>query len=234
MPKILTLPGAKAKTPNGYRVQAKAGGNSAEIYLYGVIGQSFWDEGITAKQFKDDLAKLGNNIQQLDIRINSDGGDVFDGRTIYNLLLQHKANKTVYVDGLAASIASLIAMAGNKIVMGDGAFMMIHNAWGVAVGNGSEMRRVADLLDSVSGTLIDTYAARTKLARDEIVTMMDAETWMPSSEAVEKGFADEVVQGVKVAAMAIRAEANFKHVPEQLRPNRAAAAAVMERTAKKS
>ncbi len=227
MAKIEKFNGPKSKTPNGYRMQAKAGGAAAEIYLYGVIGESFWSDGITAKQFKDDLAALGASIKALDIRINSEGGDVFDGRTIYNLLLQHKAKKTVYVDGLAASIASLIAMAGDSIVMGDGAFMMVHNAWGVAMGNGAEMRRVADLLDSVTGTLIDTYAARSKMPRDQVMALLDAETWMTAQETVDKGFADKIVEGAKVAARTITRPEAFKHVPEPLRPNRIAAAAHM-------
>lgn len=230
MPKLLAFKDSKqTKIPNRYRMQARAGGTRAEIYLYGDIGESFWSEGITAKQFKDDLKALGDKVTDIDVRINSGGGDVFDGRTIYNLLVQHKARKTVYVDALAASIASLIAMAGDEIVMGDGAFIMIHNAWGVSIGNGAEMRRVADLLDSVSGTLIDTYAKRTKMPRDEIVSLMDAETWMPAAEAVDRGFADKMAEeSTKVAAAVISHQA-FKNVPEQLRPNRAKAVAAMER-----
>jgi len=229
MAKIEKFTGAKAKVPNGYRMLAKAGGATAEIYLYGVIGESFWSDGITAKQFKNDLAALGSNIKSLDIRINSEGGDVFDGRTIYNLLLQHKAKKTVYVDGLAASIASLIAMAGDTIIMGDGAFMMVHNAWGVSMGNASEMRRVPDLLDSVSGTLIDTYSARSKMPRDQVMALLDAETWMTAQETVDKGFADKIVEGAKIAARTIMRPEAFKHGPEPLRPNRTAAALHMAR-----
>lgn len=226
------LPAGKtaSKTPNHYRMLAKAAGTRAEIYLYGAIGESFWSDGITAVQFKNDLQALGNKVSAIDIRINSEGGDVFDGRTIYNLLAQHKATKTVYVDGLAASIASLIAMAGDEIIMGDGAFMMVHNAWGMAVGNGAEMRRTADLLDSVSGTLIDTYAARTKMSRDDVAALMDAETWMPAADAVANGFADKIIEGAKVAAAAITRPQAFKNLPEQLRPNRAAALAAMART----
>lgn len=234
MSKVLNLNADRPKIPNGYRMSAKAGGTRAEIYLYGVIGESFWSDGITAKQFSTDLKALGDKITALDVRINSDGGDVFDGRTIYNLLLQHKATKTVYVDGLAASIASLIAMAGNEIIMGDGAFMMIHNAWGVAVGNGGEMRRVADLLDSVSGTLIDTYAARSKMPRDQVMELMDAETWMPATEAVANGFADKIVEGAKVAACTITRPQAYKHLPQELRPNRAKAMAAIARAKTKS
>lgn len=234
MSKLLNLNADRSKIPNGYRMMAKAGGTRAEIYLYGVIGESFWSDGITAKQFSTDLKALGDKVTALDVRINSDGGDVFDGRAIYNQLLAHKATKTVYVDGLAASIASLIAMAGNEIIMGDGAFMMIHNAWGVAVGDSREMRRVADLVESVSGTLIDTYAARSKLPRDEIVALMDAETWLTATDAVAKGFADKIVEGAKVAASAITRPQAYKHLPQELRPNRAKALQAIAKANSKS
>lgn len=202
-----------------YRMAAK--GSQGEIQLYGPIGASFWSDGITASEFSADLKALGN-VSAIDIRINSDGGDVFDGRTMFNLLVQHKATKTVYVDGLAASIASLIAMAGDEIVMGDGAFMMVHRPWGGAIGNADEMRRTADLLDSVNGTMIDTYAARTKMSRDDVSALLTAETWMPAQEAVDKGFASKVVEGVRVAAAVVNIDA-YRNLPEQLRPNRAAA-----------
>jgi ATP-dependent Clp protease protease subunit len=229
MSKVTNLKTMRAKAPNNYRMIAKAAGTKAEIYLYGDIGESMWSIGITAAQFKNDLAALGSKVTSIDVRINSDGGDVFDGRTIYNLLLQHKARKTVYVDGLAASIASLIAMCGDEIIMGDGAFMMVHNASARASGNGDDLRRVADLLDSVTGTLIDTYAARSKMPRDDVKKLMDAESWMPAAEAVANGFADRVIEGAKVAAKVTRPEA-FKNLPEQLRPNRAAALAAIART----
>ncbi len=120
-------------------------------------------------------------------------------------------------------------MAGDTIIMGEGAFMMVHNAWGMAMGNGAEMRRIADLLDSVTGSLIDTYSARSKMPRDQVMALMDAETWMPAQEAVDKGFADKIVEGAKVAARAITRPEAYKHIPEQLRPNRAAAAEHMAR-----
>lgn len=208
-----------ATTPKGYRVSAKGG--RGEIYLYGNIGNSFWGDGISAKQFASDLKAMGS-VSQIDIRINSDGGDVFEGRAMYSLLAQHAARKTVYVDGNAASIASLIAMVGDDIVMGDGTFMMIHNAWGVSVGEAAEMKRVAALLDSVTETLVGTYSARTGAKPETIKAWMDAETWFPASEAVANKFATRVSEPVKVAAMAANLF-NYKKIPAPLRPNRAAA-----------
>lgn len=223
------LPLAKpaAKQPSGYRMSAKSG--RGEIYLYGVIGQTFFSDGVSATQFKDDLKALGS-VTSIDLRINSEGGDVMDGRTMYNLLAEHKARITVYVDGLAASIASLIAMAGDEIRMGDGTFMMIHNPWSMAVGNASDMRRMADLLDSVANTLIDTYTARTKGNRDQIKTWMEDETWMTAQESVERGFATVVAEPVRVAA-SIRRPESFKHLPTALQPNRMAANAAVARIA---
>lgn len=208
-----------------YKVAAK--GTRGEIQLYGPIGASIWSDGITLAEFSADLKALAN-VATIDIRINSDGGDVFEGRAMYNLLVQHKAKKTVYVDGLAASIASLIAMSGNEIVMGDGAFMMIHQPWGGAVGTADDMRRTADLLDSVNVTLVDTYTARTGMKRDEVMALVVAETWMPADEAVEKGFADKVADGVRVAAAVVNIQA-YRNLPEPLRPNRARAQALLDR-----
>lgn len=213
------------KTPLGYKMVAKD--KKGEIYLYGNIGMSFWGDGISAKQFKDDLKALGD-VTTLDVRINSDGGDVFEGRTMYSLLSEHPAKKTVYVDGLAASIASLIAMAGNEIKMADGSFMMIHNAWGVAVGDSNEMNRMATLLESVTGTLIDTYAARTGQDRSKIKKWMNDETWMEAKDAKERGFATTVIEPVKAAA-SVRYPELFKNLPAPLRPNRTSAMAIIDR-----
>jgi ATP-dependent protease ClpP protease subunit len=202
-----------------YRV-VKAAASSAEIYLYDSIGSWF---GISAKQFVADLKALGD-VKTIDLHINSDGGDVFDGRAIYSQLAQHKARIVVHVDGIAASIASLIAMAGDEIRMADGAFMMIHNAWGLSIGDAAEMRRMADLLESVNSTIQDTYAARTKQSIADLKTWMDAETWMTGEEAVDRGFADVLDEPVKAAAT-IREPGRFRNLPSALQPRRAAALA---------
>lgn len=222
-------PAAKPQAPNGYRMLNK--GDRGEIYLYGVIGGDWFGGGVTAKQFADDLKRLGN-IKQIDVRINSEGGDVFDGKAIYSLLVEHKANVTVHVDGLAASAASFIAMAGNTIEIAEGAFMMIHRAWGVAIGNVDEMRRYADLLDTVDGTIRDVYAARTKQSADDIKAWMDAETWFTAKEAVENGFADRMVENMKVAAC-VSDPSRYKRLPAALMPKRAAALSMIEQMRKR-
>lgn len=198
--------------PLNYKMVNKTN-DLGEIYLYDMIGG--W--GITAQQFAKDLKSLGN-VKNIDLRINSDGGDVFDGRAIYTQLASHPARVVAHVDGLAASIASLIMCAANEIRMADGSFIMIHNAWGFGVGDSSEMRRLADLLDSVTGEITNTYVVRTGCDRNEIKQMMDDETWMTSKEAKDKGFCDVVSEPVKAAA-ALRDPSMFKHPPINLLPS---------------
>ncbi len=139
-------------------------------------------------------------VARLDLRINSGGGDVFDGLAIYNLLREHDARKTVHVDGLAASIASVIAMAGDDIQIADSGFMMIHNAWGLVMGDAEEARKFAGLLDQTSGAIADVYVARTGQPLDQVRQLMADETWMGSEQAIELGFADSIVTNFKVAA----------------------------------
>ncbi len=211
---------------NGYRVIAK-GADAAEIYLYGVIGGDWFGDGVTAKQFADDLRALGK-VKTIDLRINSEGGSVFDGKAMYSLLNEHPAAITVHVDGLAASAASFVAMAGDVIEIAEGGFIMIHNAYMLAIGDAREMRRSADMLDTVNNTIIDVYAARTKGDRKAIAKMMDNETWMTGAAAVKNGFADRMVENLKVAA-AVKHPDRFRNIPQALRPNRVKAAAALAR-----
>lgn len=185
----------------------------AEIHLYEDIGEG-WFGGISAKTFTDDLKKLGS-IKSIDLRINSPGGSVFEGVTIYNVLKSHKARKTVYIDGLAASIASVVAMAGDEILMADNALMMIHDPWGMMVGTADEMRAEADVLDTVRSILVDTYAKRTKQDKDKIAKLMSEETWMTAAEAVDLGFADGVSEEALMAACVDVSRYKYKHLPTE-------------------
>lgn len=223
MAKLLKLPTAKS---GGYRIVAR-GNSSAEIYLYGTIGGDWFGDGVTAKQFADDLKAVGD-VSTIDLRINSDGGDVFAGKTMYTLLTQHKARIITHIDGLAASAASFIAMAGDEIEIAEGAFMMIHNAWSYVVGNAADMRRTADLLDAIDSSMVDTYVARTKNSAADVKQWMAAETWWSGKECVEHGFADRVVENLKAAAKVDHPE-RFKKLPAALRPQRAAALAAISR-----
>ena len=221
-------PKPSSSAPGGYRVVARSK-DAAEIYLYGVIGTDWFGDGVSAKQFADDLKKLGN-VKTIDLRINSEGGSVFDGKAMYSLLNEHPAKIVVHVDGLAASAASFVAMAGDEIEIAEGGFVMIHNAYMVAIGDAREMRRSADMLETVNNTIIDTYVARTKGDRKAIAKMMDDETWMTGAEAVKHGFADKMVENLKVAASVSHPE-RFTKLPAALKPNHRRAAAALSRIA---
>lgn len=166
------------------------------IAIFDVIGEDYWSGGgFTAKRMAGALRAIGKN--PVTVKINSPGGDMFEGIAIYNLLREHPAKVTVDVMGWAASAASIIAMAGDEIRMGLGTFMMVHNAWGMVIGNRHDMREASDLFEGFDSAIVDIYAARTSLDRKAIEKLMDAETFMGPSEAVEKGFADSIADDLK-------------------------------------
>jgi ATP-dependent Clp protease protease subunit len=189
----------------------------AEIWIYEEIGEDFWTGGgITAKGFQKELSEI--KAGQIDLHINSPGGMVFEGITIHNLLKQHPANVTTYIDGLAASIASVIALAGDKVIMAENALFMIHNASGMVVGTSDDMRDFAEKLDKVNGSIATTYTSKTKKDEKEINDLMAAETWMTADEALEMGFVDEVSGEADMAACAkfipAMQKAKFQHIPD--------------------
>jgi ATP-dependent protease ClpP protease subunit len=161
-----------------------------EIIIYSDIGPDFFGEGITDAWVKDKLDEM-KDAEEITVRINSVGGDVFHGFAIHNLLKEHPAKITVKVDGLAASAASVIVMAGDSINMADNAMMMIHNPWTIAIGDSAEMAKTAERLDKVKSSIVKTYENRTGLSGEEISNMMDEETWLTTAEAIDRGFADK-------------------------------------------
>lgn len=174
--------------------------DAAELLFYGPISEyTWWGDEVTPKQFNEDLAALGD-IKSLKLRINSPGGDVFAAAAIHNALKNHPATVTAYVDGLAASAASVVAMAGDKVVMPKTAMMMIHNPSMIAWGDAREMRDAAEILDKVRDTIIAAYEAKTGLDRAKLINLMNSETWMTANEAEEMGFADEVDEQTAVNA----------------------------------
>jgi len=161
------------------------------ITIFDVIGEDWWTGGgFTAKRAAASLRSIGD--KPVRVQINSPGGDLMEGIAIYNLLRAHKAKVTVEVLGWAASSASIIAMAGDEIVMGLGTFMMVHNCWGAVLGNRHDLREGADLFESFDSAITDIYEARTGGARDEIVKLVDGETVMEPAKALKHGFADRV------------------------------------------
>lgn len=171
----------------GFFAKANKQTNRGEIIIYEDIGESFFG-GIGPKSFAEEIKALGN-VDAVDIYINSPGGSVFDGIAIYNQIKRLPMRKDVHIDGIAASIASLIAMAGDTITIASNGTMMIHDPWGFAVGTASDMRKSAEALDMLRGTLLDTYATRTGGDRDKISQWMAAETWMNADDALARGFA---------------------------------------------
>nr|WP_129952800.1 ClpP-like prohead protease/major capsid protein fusion protein [Rahnella sp. RFA10(1/100)] len=172
-----------------------SGDKTADIYIYDEIG--YW--GVTARQFASSMKALGD-LDHINLHIHSPGGDVFDGIAIYNLLNSHSASKTVYIDGLAASMASVIAMVGNPIIMPENAMMMVHKPWGITGGDANDMRDYADLLDKVEAVLIPSYAKKTGKTPDELALMLGEETWMTAQECLEHGFADQISTAVQAMA----------------------------------
>lgn len=174
--------------------------DEAEILIYDEIGWSWFGDGVTAKQFVKDIAAL--DVERLTVRINSGGGDVFEGLAIFNALCRHDAKVIVEIDGLAASIASVIALAGDEVNMSDNAFFMIHNPHGFAGGDAADMREFADLLDKIGGSLAGVYVDRSGQDIEAIQKLMDVETWLDAEEAKEAGFVDAITKGKEVHACA--------------------------------
>lgn len=159
--------------------------------MHGTIAEESWfDDDVTPQLFKDELNAGSGDIT---VWINSPGGDCVAAAQIYNMLTQYKGNVTVKIDGIAASAASVIAMAGNKVLMSPVSMMMIHNPATVAFGDHAEMQKAIDMLVEVKESIINAYVIKTGLSRSKLSHLMDAETWMDANKAVELGFADDII-----------------------------------------
>ena len=180
-------------TKKWYDIQNKAD-NSADVYIFDEIGTY----GVTAQEFITDIKDLKNT--PINLRINSLGGDVFDGMAMYNVIKRREAKTTVYIEGIAASIATIIALGADEVVMAENSLFMIHNAWGGTMGEAKDMRKTADTLDKISGELTDIYRKKTGLSYEALQEMMDEETWLNAEEAYEAGFVDVISDSIKVAA----------------------------------
>ncbi len=170
-----------------------------EILIYDDIVPDDFFGGITAESFRDQLNDFGD-ASKLSIRINSDGGEVFNALSIYRAIVEHPAHVTMHVDGIAASSASMILMAGDEIRMAEAAFVMIHSPMTIAFGNAREMRETADRLEKVEDQFIGVYSDRTGASRDQIGQWMADETWFSSDEAILNGFATSISGNKAIAA----------------------------------
>ena len=195
---------------------------SAEILLYGEIGSDFG--GVDATDFYNDVTAL--DAPEITFRINSYGGDVFAGNAIYNQIRRLDALTTTAVDGVAASIASVIAMAGDRVTMAPNSMLMIHNAWtAVSVAgdanaleqSAEEIERMTATLRAIDENIVAAYSARANVGEEQLKDWMDRETWFTAEESIQIGFADEIVEGIPVAALAVP-DGKFRNVPETLIP----------------
>jgi ATP-dependent Clp protease, protease subunit len=190
-----------------YTIRARATG--AEVLIYDEIGAY----GVTAKGFLAELGAMANDVA-IDLRLNSPGGSVFDAVAIFNALKRHAGEITVWIDGIAASAASYIAMAGDSVVMPQNAFLMIHDPSGLVMGTAEDMRSTAEALDKVKGSLIQGYAAKSGKPDGEIAALMAAETWLDAEEALALGLIDRIAEPVKLAASFDIAR--FRNAPAEL------------------
>jgi len=176
-----------------YNIKNKAG-SSTDVYIFDEIGM--W--GVTAQNFISDIKDLKDT--PINLRINSLGGDVFDGLAIYNVIKKRTAKTTVYIEGIAASIATIIALGADEVVMSENSLFMIHNASGGAMGESKDLQKTAQVLDKITRQLAEVYESKTGLSQETIQDMMDEETWLNAQEAFDLGFIDTISDAIKVAA----------------------------------
>ncbi|WP_439197241.1 head maturation protease, ClpP-related [Bacillus velezensis] len=212
----------KNQKNNKYWSMKASGDSSADVFIFGEVVTSGyeWDDiDTSATSFKKDLDALGD-LSTINLHLNSPGGSVFDGVAISSMLKQHKATVNVYIDGIAASIASVIAMAGDTIFMPSNSMMMVHNPLTLVWGNAQEMRKQADVLDKISESMKLSYLERAgdKLDKETLDNLMDNETWLSAHEAVSYGLADEVIASNQVAAsVSDELFAKYHNVPSALK-----------------
>jgi ATP-dependent Clp endopeptidase proteolytic subunit ClpP len=197
-----------------YEFKALADGAS-ELWLYDQIGNDWLGAGITAAMVRDDIVKAGP-AARITVRINSPGGDVFEAAAIHSLLTSHKGPVDVVVDGVAASAASFIAMAGRTISMSGNAMLMIHESWGYVQGGAEDMERQAAMLRKLNANIAGTYASRTGTSIEQVQEWMKAETWFTADEAVEFNFANSKLEAVRAAACSHPMLSKYRNVPKGL------------------
>lgn len=207
-------------SPTSKRQRGATGGSgTARLLLYDVIGAGAWfgDDGTTSKSVATWLDSL-NHPAQLEIRINSPGGDVFEGITIYNRLANYPVPVDVFVDGAAWSIASVIAMAGDTVTLAENASMMIHNPYSFDIGDAMEKRKIADQLDATKVNLIDAYQRHSSSGRQRLSDLMDQETWFTANEALDVGLATRVEETALPIAACAPGYLRYRNMPDWARP----------------
>jgi ATP-dependent Clp protease, protease subunit len=213
-----------------HKFKAEVYGDTTEITIYGDIGESWWGESISANDIKTALNDVETDT--ITIRLNSPGGDAFDGIAIYNQLKNHKAKVIGYIDGLAASAASIIAMAADKLIMNTGSMMMIHEASTFTWGTKADIKKTLNALEGVDKSIADIYMTRYTGNREELEALVEGETWFTSNEAVDVGLADKVnstkeedeIENVKTMIFNLQSEITQLKSPKEKEPEQIPAA----------
>jgi len=214
-----------------HQFKAEANGDTTEITIYGDIGESWWGESVSAKDIQNALD--GVETETITIRLNSPGGDAFDGIAIYNQLKNHKAKVIAYVDGLAASAASIIAMAADELIMNTGSMMMIHEASTFTWGTKADIKKTLNALEGIDKSIADIYMTRYTGDREELNALVEGESWFTASEAVEVGLADKVnntnddneIENLKAMVFNLQSQLTQLQNPKQEPEQRPAASA---------
>lgn len=210
MPKLLQLFMDNQERPRDFHVKAE--GDEAEIYLYDAIGAWF---GVSAEDFVRELRGL--DVATIHLRLNSPGGDVFDGRAMATALSQVKAKTICHIEGLAASAATYVAAACDEIEIADGGFYMVHEAWTLTLGNKRDHEKQIGLLSKVDDSILNDYAKRTGAERQKLIDWMEAETWFTAAEAKEHGFVDRIIETERKANRASWNLAAYQNTPAALK-----------------
>lgn len=180
--------------PKNFSVVTNSEADETVLTIYGDIGESWWYDSTSAADIDRALKEV--KTANITVRLNSPGGDAFDGITIYNRLKDHEAKVKIIVDGWACSAASIIAMAADELIMNTGAMMMVHEAWTIVAGSKTDMQNTVNMMTKLDDSLLDIYMTKAKCTRDEMKQFVESETWFTASEAIELGFATDVAEQV--------------------------------------
>ncbi|MCU5485890.1 Clp protease ClpP [Bacillus cereus] len=212
---------AKNKQNKFFQMKASANGKTADVFIYGEITKYAWEEygEVSSITFKNELDELGDDIETINLYINSPGGSVFETMAIIAMLQRHQAKVISYIDGIGASCASVLPMISDKIIMYANSMMMIHNAWTYASGNADQLRKAADDIERINQSMVQHYLTRAgdKLDEDTLKQLLDAETWLSAEEAMGYGLCDEIISANNAAAcLDEKWMMEYKNIPQQL------------------
>lgn len=232
---VLSFP--KSKTPSVLRIKNKSN-DTIQMEMFGVVGGDWWgDGGITRDTFAKELKNIPASVKNVDLRMSSPGGDVFEGRAIANLMSDHRCKFDINVIAECCSIATIIAMAGDSIHMSEGSVFLVHRCYTFAMGNSQELGKLAKDLELIDETMVQTYKKKTKMEEKDILSLMDENRYMNAEEAKQLGFADSISKEdknagltLKVAALSIdRKKFHLPELPLNSRPRHKAALAALKR-----